>query len=63
MDEKPDMVDFPDWTDLEKICQDYIDEVAKGDYVDEDFPHFIYETSITTLFGNDVWAFINKRKM
>jgi hypothetical protein len=63
MAEKPDMIEFPDFTELKKICQSYIEEVAKGDYVDEDFPHYIFETAITTLFGNDVWTFINQRKM
>jgi len=60
-DDKPVMIEKPDYTNLKKICQDYIDSIANNEYVDDDFDHYIYETAIETFFGKEVWQFINRR--
>lgn len=49
-----------DFTALEKICQDYIDYCASDEYhEDNDYEHYIYETALETVFGEDIWKFIN----
>jgi len=60
--EKPTMIETPDLKELKKICQDYINSIATDEWVDEDYPHYIYEVAIETLFGKNVWDFINRRK-
>jgi hypothetical protein len=44
-------------------CQDYIIELAKQGYADDDFPHYIYEAALTAIYGDDVWTFINKARI
>lgn len=60
MPDKPVQVASPDFTALQKVCQDYIDALAKDGYdADDDFDHYIYEEAITAFFGKEVWRFIN----
>jgi len=59
MKEKPNMIEAPDLLALRKICQEYIDAIASGDYVDDDFAHYMFECVLSTFFGKDVWNFVN----
>jgi hypothetical protein len=52
----------PDWTDLKKVCEEYIAALAKDYYPDEDFGHYIYEAALEAIYGPDVWGFINHPK-
>jgi len=56
---KPNMIETPDLLPLKKICQEYIDAIADGKYVDDDFTHYIFECALSTFFGKDVWNFVN----
>jgi hypothetical protein len=60
---KPETVKNPDLSQLKKICQQYIDAVASGNYCDDtnsDYKHYIFEEAITAFFGKDVFNYINK---
>ena len=56
---KPKAISDPPFTNLRKMCQDYIDGLANDGYVDDDLDHYIFETAMTTLYGDDVWKWIN----
>lgn len=51
-----------DFSPLQKICQNYINELAEEGYADKDYDHYIYETAIECIFGKDVWQWINSVK-
>jgi len=58
---KPGLLDSPDLSNLQKLCQGYIDKLARGEYCDEDYDHWVYEEALTTLFGEDVWDWIRNQ--
>jgi hypothetical protein len=46
---------------LRSICQEYIDELeSDNEYIDDDFEHYIFETAMKTVFGKDVFKWINQ---
>jgi len=53
-----------DLTGLRKICQNYIDFVDNdnGYHEDNDYAHYLFETAMKTVFGKEVWNFINNRQ-
>jgi len=57
--DKPIIIESPDLSALRKICQEYIDTIASGEYVDDDFIHYIFECALSTFFGENVWDFVN----
>lgn len=59
-DKIPIQVKSPDIAPLRIICQEHINELAKGGY-DDGAEHYIYECAMETVFGKDVWTFINAR--
>jgi len=46
---------------LKKTCQEYINFVADREryYEDNDYEHSIFERAMETIFGKEVWEFIN----
>ena len=46
---------------LRMICEDYMDAISKGEYIDNDLEHYIFECAIETLYGDDVWDYINSK--
>jgi hypothetical protein len=58
--EKPKQLENIDLTALKKICQDYIDNLS-NDCSDDDEEHYIYETAMETIFGKNVWKYINEK--
>jgi len=60
--DKPTQLKEPDFEELKKQCQAYIDYVASDDYhEDNDRDHYIFEEAMEAVFGKDVWKFINGR--
>lgn len=53
-----------DLTELRNICQGYIDFIDndKEYYEDNDNDHYIFEKAMTTIFGKDVFDWMNKRQ-
>ncbi len=56
---KPKQLKSPNIEPLQEICQEYIDELEKDGYINEDYDHYIFESAMETIFGKDVWKFIN----
>ena len=62
--EKPKQLENIDLENLRNICQKYIDFVDNDDeyYEDNDYDHHIFELALMTIFGNDIFKYINKRQ-
>jgi hypothetical protein len=60
--EKPIMIESPDLLSLRKICQEYIDNIANNEYIDDDFGHYVLECALEAFFGKDVWKFVNHKE-
>jgi len=46
--------------ELIDLCESYINDCENG-YVDDDYEHYIFETTMTTLYGKDVWNYVNEK--
>ena len=53
-----------DLTELRNVCQGYIDFIDNYNeyYEDNDNDHYIFEKAMTTIFGKDVFDWINQRQ-
>jgi hypothetical protein len=49
---------------LRKICQSHINFIDDDEdyHEDNDNDHYVYEIAMETIFGKDVFEFINKRR-
>jgi hypothetical protein len=43
------------------MCEDHMKDVEKGNYIDDDFYHYLYEEVMSALYGSDVFKWINKQ--
>lgn len=61
---KPNQLETVDLQKLRDICQKYINFIDCDDeyYEDNDYEHYIFEVAMETVFGKDVWKFINSRR-
>lgn len=57
---KPLQLKDPDFTELKKICQEYIDSYADNGFVDDDLEHYIFEEALKAIFGEHVWQWIKE---
>lgn len=60
---KPKMItEGIDLAELVITCQEYIDNLFKGEYFDrDDYQHYIYEEALKALYGKDIFNWINKQ--
>ncbi|MFA5071243.1 MAG: hypothetical protein WC511_02620 [Candidatus Pacearchaeota archaeon] len=58
----PKMLENPDFTQLKKVVQEYIDYTQSDKYHDDnDFCHYIFEAAMTDLLGKNIFdKYINK---
>lgn len=57
----PEPLTEPNWLPLFKMAIDYIDQLDKQGWVDDDLEHYIFESAMEAVYGEDVWNFINSR--
>lgn len=58
----PEIQQNIDLLDLKNVCQEYINYINSEEYhEDNDYKHYIYETALETIFGKDVWDFVNSK--
>lgn len=50
-----------EWFNVEKMVHEMMSELQKGQYVDEDTQHYIFEEVLNTMYGRDIWDWYNKR--
>jgi hypothetical protein len=55
---RPQVLAKPNYDDLMKSVEDYLDDVEAGT-VDDDSQHYLYETLLEAFYGNDIWKWIN----
>jgi len=62
--EKPQQLKEINLDKLKRICQEYIDFVDNDEeyYEDNDYDHYIFEQAMKTVFGEDVFDYINTRQ-
>jgi hypothetical protein len=62
MDESrtPQQVETPDFTELKDMCQEYIDQLEKYGYADDDLKEYIFEAAMECVFDKDVFIWICK---
>ncbi len=62
--EQPKQLETVDLQKLRKICQDYINFIDNDEKYseDNDYDHHIFEVAMETVFGKDVWNFVNNRR-
>ena len=49
-----------DWSKVVNLATDIRDTLVRGEYVDEDLPHYIYEAVMTAVFGPKYFEWHNK---
>lgn len=60
-DVKPEPVEKPDWSSVIANACDVIETIYReGRHVDEDEKQFIYEAVMETVYGKDIFEWINK---
>jgi hypothetical protein len=61
---KPKQLEQINLDELIKICQEYIDFIDNDEeyYEDNDFDQYIFEKAMETIFGENVFEYINKRQ-
>ena len=62
--EKPKQLEQINLDELKKICQEYIDFVDNDEeyHEDNDFDQYIFETAMITIFGENVFEYIDQRQ-
>ncbi len=63
----PQLIDDPDISKLQEVCQLYINAFTNkdddGDFIDAPhrFEHYVFEGAIEAFFGKDVFDWINEQ--
>lgn len=43
-------------------CEEYIEQLAESQYVDEDTRHYIFEATMGAVYGRDVWKWVRSKQ-
>lgn len=58
---RPQPLAEPNYEQMQKLCADLINEMAIGSYhPDQDWENYIYEEAMISIYGPDIWKWINK---
>lgn len=60
-EERPKPLKNPDLSKLIKVCEERIKECEDGEGEDSDTPHYIYESAMQAIYGDDVFKWLNNR--
>lgn len=55
---RPPVLKSSDFTELRKLCADYLTECERGLDTDSDTPHYIFESAMEAIYGRDVFRYI-----
>jgi len=55
---RPMPIDNPKLDNLKALCEEYLDEVERGDE-DTDTKHYLFEAAMEAFYGKEVWEYIN----
>ena len=57
---RPKPIDNPDLTKLIELCESCFDDLDKGERT-KDGDHYIYEETLKTIYGKNVFDYVNSR--
>jgi hypothetical protein len=57
----PKPVECPDFEGLKEQCAQYITEIIRTGWADDDIEHYIFEAALSAVYGNSVWEWVNSR--
>lgn len=60
---KPQMINYPNFDELKKLCEEYINVVDEDGYEDDDLTSFIFEKAIEAFYGKDIWEWVDEKLM
>lgn len=55
----PQPVENPDFVSLTKMTNDILLDIYKQEYNNEDNQHYIYEATLETIYGKNIFKWIN----
>jgi len=58
---RPSLLETFNLAPLIKLCENYLDTVVKEGGA-KDIKHWVYEATLTTLYGKEVWDWLNEHK-
>lgn len=56
---KPKLLQEMDFKELIEMCKDFLNQIEKENYYSEELEHYIFEKAIESVFGKNVWEYIN----
>ncbi len=56
----PHPLEVPDYQKLKETTKKYITLLQKGIIGDDDFKQEIFTIAMETIFGNEIWSWVNK---
>lgn len=62
--EQPKQLETINLEKLRNICQDYINFIDNDEeyHEDNDYKEYIFEAAMETVFGKEVWTYVNNRR-
>jgi len=57
--DKPKVKKDIDFTPLIKLCESIINQIEEHEVDDDDNAQYAYETTMSCIYGNNVWDWIN----
>lgn len=58
---KPKAIANPDYSSVNSLCRDYIDNLDSQKYDGGDLKQYIFEAAMAAVFGNTVWKYIRAK--
>lgn len=58
--DRPNLVSKPNWTALVTYVEKELQDAIKSGYMHTDIPHYIYEDTMRTIYGEDFFVWFNK---
>lgn len=56
----PQPLPNPDFSKLIKLLQEYLSNLAKTGYKNDDTDHYTYEIALECVYGKGVWEWVNE---
>lgn len=55
----PTALKSPDMSDVVIMAKEYIETLKRGEGVDDDFEHYLFECVMESVYGEIVWTWVN----
>jgi hypothetical protein len=58
----PERLEEMNFSTLIESCVNYIHDLNDSGWVDEDYPHYVFEEAMKCVFGEDIFTWITRKK-